>query len=105
MFANEQFVNFESKKITDYESLKLSTTNTHPELLWEDATNLISNIFLTGNGEYINFEINKENIRQGNAVIAICNDEGTVMWSWHIWITPIVPAENNQIVDAHFSIM
>lgn len=57
------------------------------ELLWQDAENLISNISLSSDRHYIQFEITKENIEQGNAVIAVKDGSGKIMWSWHIWVT------------------
>ena len=57
------------------------------ELVWQDAQNLISNISLCDDKKYIKFEITKDNIEQGNAVIAVKNTDGTIMWSWHIWVT------------------
>lgn len=36
---------------------------------------------------YISFQVNALTIRQGNAVIAIKDANGTVLWSWHIWVT------------------
>ena len=39
---------------------------------------------------YIRFEIPKQSIRQGNAVIALRRTDVTekpILWSWHIWIT------------------
>ncbi len=39
------------------------------------------------NGGTISFKVDKENIRQGNALIAIKDSQNTILWSWHIWIT------------------
>jgi len=36
---------------------------------------------------YIVFTIDKANIQQGNAVIAVRNSSNVVLWSWHIWVT------------------
>ena len=57
------------------------------ELVWQDALNLISDISLCDEQKYIKFEITKENIEQGNAVIAVKDESGKIMWSWHIWVT------------------
>lgn len=35
----------------------------------------------------IRFYVNPTKIKQGNAVIAIKDEDGLVMWSWHIWVT------------------
>ncbi len=59
-------------------------------LVWQDAYNLVSDVKLNPNdGTYgtVSFKVNKENLQQGNIVIAIRDASGTIMWSWHIWIT------------------
>ncbi|MBR3303094.1 MAG: hypothetical protein IKI67_02780 [Bacteroidales bacterium] len=55
---------------------------------------------------YIRFYVNSgANIRQGNAVIALRDGENRIMWSWHIWFTPIdlttIPMNNKHgtIID------
>lgn len=35
----------------------------------------------------IRFHVDPTKIKQGNAVIAIKDEDGLVMWSWHIWVT------------------
>jgi hypothetical protein len=61
-------------------------------LVWQDAPSIISGVKLitrSANGEYyVNFNIEPGTIQPGNAVIAIKNSKGVVIWSWHIWITP-----------------
>ncbi|MBF1485433.1 MAG: fimbrillin family protein, partial [Prevotella pallens] len=37
---------------------------------------------------YLTFTIKKENLQNGNAVVAVTNATGKVMWSWHLWFTP-----------------
>ena len=57
------------------------------EVLWSDVPNLISNIQVnTPSTNYLFFEIKKENIKNGNAVIGL-KVNGTIVWSWHIWVT------------------
>lgn len=50
--------------------------------------NLISDIKLAENKKELLFEIKRENITQGNAIVAVRNKDKTIMWSWHIWVTP-----------------
>ena len=57
------------------------------ELLWQDAKGLISQVGLSG--DYLTFTVPSENIQDGNAVIAVKNSSGTIVWSWHIWVTSI----------------
>ncbi len=62
-------------------------------VVWMDAPGLvvidIAEDAITGSGHnaFLNFRVPKENIAQGNAVVAVRDSEGTILWSWHIWIT------------------
>lgn len=58
-------------------------------LVWQDAPQLIapSSIRLTDDKRYIEFEIEKKNICQGNSIVAVRDVDGNIMWSWHIWVT------------------
>ena len=66
-------------------------TPTTAELVWTDAKNLIrtENVGLTQSGDeyYVNFEIKKDDIVEGNALIQVKGADNTVLWSWHIWVT------------------
>ena len=59
-------------------------------LVWQDVPDLIYDVKLSGNKHNINFKVSSENIMQGNAMIAVRDNNGTIMWSWHIWITDYV---------------
>lgn len=67
-------------------------------ILWQDENDLVTNVqisptqekILGENVPYITFEVNPETIRQGNCVIALyaeANNDSTLAWSWHIWVT------------------
>ena len=66
------------------------------KLLWESKTGLVKVTATNRNGHtqphsggrdiYVEFEVNKDNIETGNAIIAVTLN-GKVAWSWHIWIT------------------
>ena len=71
-------------------------TPTSACLLWEDHNGLIAtgenySLQLTQDqdtGIYgILFEIPEATIDQGNAVLAVKDENGIIMWSWHIWVT------------------
>ena len=53
-------------------------------LLWQDYNGLITNV--TYKDGYIYFEVPKESIREGNALIALIDNSKNIIWSWHIWI-------------------
>ena len=66
-------------------------------LLWESQLGLISDIELKYG--YVRFKLPDSSAR-GNAVIAVYDKEGKVLWSWHIWITDR-PAEQSFSVGEH----
>lgn len=57
------------------------------DLVWQDAPGLVTNLRLVNDGEYIAFEIKKEYACDGNAVVAVKDGNGVIMWSWHIWVS------------------
>lgn len=81
-----------SPYIADHEGC----TPGNPELVWEDVNGMVTKIVNYDGYGYspkgnkiggIQFNINPGSIKQGNAVIAIKDTEGKIMWSWHIWVT------------------
>lgn len=96
----ETFLNYlgkmiKSPYIADDISSGAAPNNWKVSLVWQDANNLItpSNIKYVA-GDYSNkggirFTISKDDIKEGNAVIALKDASGTIMWSWHIWVTAI----------------
>ncbi len=84
--------NFKDYKGKDISGAKISGAKS-AILVWQDAYNLVSDVKLEYNGsdgyDYLTFKVNSDELQQGNAVLAIKDgkdDEGTIMWSWHIWI-------------------
>lgn len=77
-------------------------TPTSAFVVWEDVRGMIevedetdyilSGTPITNDGGvyWLNFHVKSE--LQGNAVIAVTDENGLVMWSWHIWETDYVPA-------------
>lgn len=57
-------------------------------VLWRSSANLVKNVSITGKARsgYVHFEIDKNDIKMGNASIAIWKG-GKIIWSWHIWVT------------------
>ena len=54
------------------------------QLVWEDVKGMISSVGVSG--DYLTFTVDADNIAEGNAVIA-ATASGTIVWSWHIWVT------------------
>ena len=63
---------------------------TKAKVIWEDCQDIVTAPAVTGSGadSYLTFTIKKENLQNGNAVVAVTNATGKVMWSWHLWFTP-----------------
>lgn len=82
------FVNHLNKTITDpYIYNNEGCVPDNARLVWQDSQDLVSDIRLDSEKKNLLFYINPDTIKQGNAVIAVRDASGTVMWSWHIWVT------------------
>lgn len=83
-YALEKLVKHDNTAITGADISGVSRA----ELLWQDAENLLTVADISISNGYVIFHVEKENIYEGNAVIAAKNSSGTILWSWHIWVTP-----------------
>lgn len=54
-------------------------------VVWQDAPDLVSEPSVSDG--FLYFTVDRGTIKQGNAVLAVRDAGGTVMWSWHIWVT------------------
>lgn len=57
-------------------------------LCWQDSPDLIDPKSVIIDGDKLVFHIRKETLAQGNALLAVRNSDKTILWSWHIWVTP-----------------
>ena len=53
------------------------------KVLWNDGTSTISNLYVDEN--FLTFDV--ESFSPCNALIAVKDNDGTVLWSWHLWLT------------------
>ena len=61
-------------------------TVTTAELLWQDAQGLVTAVDI--DGDYLTLTVGKNaTAQEGNALIAAKAADGTIVWSWHIWVT------------------
>ena len=56
-------------------------------LVWSDGFYMFENIHLNKDKTMLIFTLNKEYMQQANAIVAVRDAGGTIMWSWHIWVT------------------
>ncbi len=86
--ALKAFVNHLGNAITNpYIYNNSGCTPADAMLLWEDALNMVRDVKLSSDGKSIEFEIPHNTIRQGNALLAVRDKDGNVMWSWQLWVT------------------
>ncbi len=58
-------------------------------LVWMDSPGLVTNVRLVDDRHFLAFDLSPVSIVQGNAVVAVRNSAGVILWSWHIWVTPV----------------
>lgn len=82
------------------------------EIVWQDAPCLVTDVKIREfdadkekTRKFICFQVPYDAICNGNAVIALKNKLGQVMWSWHIWVAPeggavsTKPIKNRRVLD------
>ncbi len=62
-------------------------------MVWEGRLCLIGKVALSEDKHSLLFEVPATYIRQGNALLAVRDKDGNIMWSWQIWVTPNQPEE------------
>lgn len=70
-------------------------------LIWQDRDGMIdyTTIQLTDNNTYLQFTTagaGTDGFQQGNAIIAVRDENDLVAWSWHIWVTDYEPGQTAQ---------
>ena len=63
-------------------------------LAWQDAPDLVDKVEIK-NGR-LQFRIREATLTQGNALIVVRDANKTILWSWHIWVTPYKDKWNNE---------
>lgn len=83
---------------------------TQASIVWTDQYGIVKGLSVTGSGSnsYVNFHVPADKIKNGNAVIAVKNASGTIMWSWHLWFAyddalDVIPCTNYQGVTYKFT--
>ncbi|MBR0301221.1 MAG: fimbrillin family protein [Bacteroidales bacterium] len=85
------FLRHDDGKIVDPWISGNGITVTSAVVVWQDVDGAANQILLDSdlaiNGDYLDFEIKKDNIRPGNIVVAVRNASDVIVWSWHLWVT------------------
>ena len=87
-----------------------SNPATQASIVWADQSDIVDGLSVTNAGakSYVNFHVPANKIKNGNAVIAVKNASGTIMWSWHLWfdhkeVLETVKCTNFQKKDYNFT--
>ena len=84
-YSDRHFVDYKNKHINGPWIKSSGTPPKDATLVWSDGFYMFTDVHLEG--DYLVFTINKEYMQQANAIVAVRDASGTIMWSWHIWVT------------------
>ncbi|WP_294614714.1 fimbrillin family protein [uncultured Bacteroides sp.] len=56
-------------------------------VIWQDSPDLVVDVAYNETDEWVYFRVLEETLNQGNALIAVRDNNGVILWSWHIWAT------------------
>lgn len=74
-------------------------------IIWQDSPDLVEDVQLikvNNNENWISFHTAPETLNQGNAVIAVRNNDNTILWSWHIWATHYNWQDKNEMIETGY---
>lgn len=95
---NKSAYNKDRKCYKDYQGKEISKPNieggTNAKIIWQDGGQ-VSNVSIQNNN--LVFTVDKNHIKNGNAVVAVTDDKGVVMWSWHLWFRPTEKLETTTL--------
>ena len=91
-YGTTSFVDHQGVQITSPYIYKTNSGANVPYdacIVWQDAPHLVtpSSVKLSSDNHSIEFDVERDNICQGNSVIAVRDKDKNIMWSWHIWVT------------------
>lgn len=86
---NGQNNNVAFQGFKDYKDQDITSPNINGAydctLVWSDAFYLFKDVKLK-DGKLV-FTLDRDYMQQANAIVAVRDKEGKIMWSWHIWVT------------------
>ena len=66
--------------------------------VWSTGKYTVFNVSLEG--DYLYFSTaNADPLEQGNAIVAVTDSKGVILWSWHIWVTGFDPAAEPHYIN------
>lgn len=98
--ALKNFVRHDGNAITD-PWIPSNVTVNQAKILWMDANNLVTNVSYDSSEKFIYFYVPSG--QHANAVIAAEQADGTIVWSWHIWMIEGIDVSDKLATKAVYS--
>ena len=96
-YYNSAFTDYLGNNITDPYIYKNHGYQPYDAcLVWSDGFYMFENVHLDEQKQWLIFSVNREYMQQANAILAVRDAQGRIMWSWHIWVT-----ERDLVGEAH----
>lgn len=87
-YTNSAFTDYLGNIITDPYIYNNHGYQPHDAcLVWSDGFYMFENVHLDEKKQWLIFSVNSEYMQQANAILAVRDAGGRIMWSWHIWVT------------------
>lgn len=94
---------YSNSAFTDYKGQRINNPYIYKShepgdacLVWSDGFYMFENVHLDEQKQWLIFSVNRDYMQQANAILAVRDKEGKIMWSWHIWVT-----ERDLVKEAH----
>ncbi|MBO6169813.1 MAG: hypothetical protein J6O51_07555 [Bacteroidales bacterium] len=73
------------------------------KLMWQTDKDLVKEVFLDRKGK-VAYAVTGQ--KEGNAVVAVSDASGNVLWSWHLWVSDYDPAASlYKVKDSDWELM
>ena len=101
--GGDNFNAYNNSAFTDYNGQRIDNPYIYKRyepgdacLVWSDGFYMFENVHLDEQKQWLIFSVNRDYMQQANAILAVRDKEGKIMWSWHIWVT-----ERDLVKEAH----
>ena len=96
---NQSAYNTSRKCYKDYQGKEIGSPyilgGAKAKIIWQDGNQVSNNLEIKENN--LVFTVDKNHIKNGNAVVAVTDSKGVVMWSWHLWFTSPEALDTKQL--------
>lgn len=84
--AGNVFYDYLDREITS-PYIGANTALADATVVWSDAFQMFFDEHISDDGNYLVFTVDDEYLQQANAILAVRDAAGRIVWSWHIWVT------------------